>query len=127
MTSRESIDRELAIVLKRFDRIGFGRYGAPDAEQSILDWNQRLDEDGRAALRDAVVSLLDHDAAEVAAGELHYNTPEMIQALALALCGSLPIPAALPHLLTLRRTRAFDDALRKEALEGALHLLLPEG
>lgn len=128
--TRADLERELAQILKRFDRIGFGRNGVLDAERTILDWDRTLDKPRRAALRAALLALVDAGPAEAAAKELHYNTREKVQAMALILCGTLPIRESLSHLQALARSGAFageDEAICAHALKGALELLEYEG
>jgi hypothetical protein len=127
---RAEIDRDLSVILKRFDKIGFGRNGVLDAERTILDWDRTLDKPGRAALRAAVFALIEGDAAEAAAKPLQYNTREKVQAVALTLCGTLPVRDSLPRLQALAKDGAFkgeDEAVCADALRGALGVLEYEG
>lgn len=123
---RAEIEKALAQTLKRFDKIGFGRRGVLDAEQSIVEWDRKLKGGQRAALRAIVLSLVEADGAKTAAKELTYNTPEMVQALAITLCGTMPVRESLKRLQSLAQEGAFkteDEAPCADALRGALGLL----
>ena len=70
--------------------------------------------------------MVDAGAAKEAASQLTYNTPEMVQALAITLCGTLPVRASLKRLQALAQEGAFkapDEAACADALRGALGLL----
>jgi hypothetical protein len=102
------VEATLYSILKSHDRIGFGRRGVLDAEQEILRFAARLADDDHTRLRRIVLSWIEVDEAERVTTSLHYNLPEHLQALALHLCGSVPIPEALPLLRRLQAEAAFE-------------------
>lgn len=126
--SNGPVDVEAALyaILKRYDRIGFGRRGVLDAQQDIHSFATGLSLDDHSRFRQIVVSWIEPAAAERVTAPLHYNLPEHVQALAIRLCASVPIPESLPLLHRLQAAGAFqeDDArLCREALrESATHL-----
>jgi hypothetical protein len=113
-------------ILKRYDRIGFGRRGVLDAQQEIHRFAVGLSNDDHARFRQIVVSWIESTEADRVTSPLHYNLPEHVQALAIRLCASVPIPESLPLLRRLQAAGTFqgDDArLCREALrESATHL-----
>jgi hypothetical protein len=123
-----SIDVEAKLhgILKSYDRIGFGRRGVLDAEQEILRLASGLTDVDHARLREAVVSWIEGVTAERVSARLHYNMPEHVQALALNLCASVPIPESLPLLRRLQGEGAFaapEEATCRAALDEALKRL----
>lgn len=123
MASRQEVESMLRIIIRRYDRIGFGRKGALDAEPEIRDWYQRLDEEDRLHLKGLILQLVDEEAAELAASDLHYNLREQVQAMALMLCGSLPILESYTKLKALAEGGAFpgeDEEVCRVALQGAI-------
>jgi hypothetical protein len=123
MSAPVDVEAALRGVLKRYDRIGFGRRGVLDAEQELLRLAAELSPDDRARFRRIVVSWIEAAEAERAASPLHYNLPEHVQALAIRLCASVPIPESLPLLERLQAEGAFqtDDARPcREALHESL-------
>jgi hypothetical protein len=111
-------------ILKRYDRIGFGRRGVLDAQQDIQRFAADLSPADHARVRQVIESWIDADEAERLAAPLHYNLPEHIQALALRLCASLPIPESLPLLRRLKAETAFANApLCRDALHESLERL----
>ena len=123
MASRSDIESMLLTIVKRYDRIGFGRNGALDAETEIRDWHGRLSEEDRLHLKGLLLRLIEAGPAEEVAHALHYNLREQIQAMALMLCGSLPIPESYTKLKALAEANAFaseDEAVVLRALTGAI-------
>ena len=113
------VDAALHGVLKRYDRIGFGRRGVIDAEQEILRYAAGLSDDDLVRLRRIVMSWIAAAEADRVTESLHYNLLEHVQTLAIRLCASMPIPESLPLLRRLQADNAFagDDAeLRRDAL-----------
>lgn len=116
----------LQALLKRYDRIGFGRRGILDAESEVLEFGATLSNDERARLRGLVIEWLKPEGAHSWTVPLHYNLPEHLQALAMRLCGAMDIREALTVLREFSATRAFDrdeTPLRREALAEALSAL----
>jgi hypothetical protein len=109
-------------ILKRYDRIGFGRRGVLDAQQEIQRFASGLSADDRARFADIVVSWIDPDAAARVAAPLHYNLPEHVQALAIRLCASVPVPESLALLRRLQADGVFqaDDELCRTALRESI-------
>ncbi len=124
-TDRGRIEADLSLLLKRFDRIGFGRNGVLDAEEQIAGWYEALPETDRAEARQIVSGWLDEAPSEAEAAKLHYTTGEKIRALALTLCGRLPIPESTDRLALAIRTGLFRESeLCSERLTDALDSLL---
>ena len=98
---------ELSLLLKRFDRIGFGRNGVLDAEDQIAGWYSALPESEQAIARTQLLSWLSDGPANEEAGKLHYTTPDKVQALAITLCGVLPIPESWETLSLAAREGRF--------------------
>lgn len=102
MTTAVDIPAQLQSVLKRYDRIGFGRRGVLDAEQEILRFASGLAHEEHARFRQIVMSWIEVAEAERVTAALHYNLPEHVRTLAIRLCGSVPIPESLPLLRRLQ-------------------------
>ncbi len=119
------LEPALWAILKRYDRIGFGRRGVLDAEQEIRRFAAGLSSPQREELDQMVCAWIVPAEAERLTAALHYNLPEHVQALALRLCASLPITEALPMLLGLQRAGAFpeDQQLCRTALEESIAAL----
>lgn len=130
MSAPTDVEAVLEGVLKRYDRIGFGRRGVLDAEQELLRLAAGLCPSDHARFRLIVLSWIEASGAERAAAALHYNLPEHVRALAIRLCASVPIPESVPLLQRLRAEDAFptEDARPcREALNDALaRLSAPE-
>jgi hypothetical protein len=115
-----SLEAKLHGILKSYDRIGFGRRGVLDAEQEFCRFASGLPNDDHAHFRQTIVSWITAAEAERVTASLHYNLPEHVQALAICLCASVPIPESLPLLRRLQAEGAFkadsgrlcDEALR---------------
>lgn len=110
-------------VLKRHDRIGFGRRGVLDAEEDLCHLAAGLDPAEHRQFCRTVLSWLDWREAERVTAALHYNLPEHLQALAIRLCASVPIAESLPALRRLVAERAFtapEAAVCREALKESL-------
>ena len=120
-----SVDIEAALfgILKRFDRIGFGRRGVLDAERDLQHFAAALAAEDRARVFQVIVSWIDGGEAARVTATLHYNLPEHLQALAIRLCASLPIPETLPLLRRLQAEGAFatdHERICREALRESL-------
>ncbi len=102
-----NIDFTLRQILKRYDRIGFGRRGVLDAEAEIRSTAAGLSRAQRADLHSTILTWLDGKTAADWAAPLHYNLPEHVQALAIRLCALLPIREGVPYLRELQDRRAF--------------------
>lgn len=117
-TSREDDERASGIdvnaalhgILKRYDRIGFGRRGVLDAQQDIQRLAAGLSPTDHVRFREIVLAWIDAREAERVTEPLHYNLPEHVQALAIRLCASIPIHESLPLLRRLDAAGAFADA-----------------
>jgi hypothetical protein len=105
--SAPQIEAALRGILKRFDRIGFGRRGVLDAEHDILRFASGLSTDDHASLTGIVISWIGLDEATRVTASLQYNLPEHLQALGIRLCASLPITDSLPRLRRLQADGAF--------------------
>jgi len=124
VTPSIDVEAALSLILKRYDRIGFGRRGVLDGEQEIRQFAAGLASDEHARFCRTVLTWLESDGAEQVAAGLHCNLPEHIQALAIRLCSSVPIPAGVDVLRALQRAGAFDsddaqpcrEALREAAV-----------
>jgi len=115
-------------ILKRYDRIGFGRRGVLDAERDLQHFAAALAPDDCARVHQVIVSWIDGGEAERATATLHYNLPEHLQALAIRLCASLPIPETLPLLRRLQAEGAFatdNEHVCREALRESIARLSP--
>jgi hypothetical protein len=126
VSASADVEAALGGILKRYDRIGFGRRGVLDAEQEILRFAAALSADAHLRFRRLVVSWLEAAQAERVASALHYNLPDHVQTLALRLCASVPIAESLP---VLRRLQAGGELGapgdgRRAALEESLRVLL---
>lgn len=120
MSAPVDVKAKLSLILKSHDRIGFGRRGVLDAEPEILRFASQLSDEEHARFRRIVLSWIAAEEAENVTASLHYNLPEHLQALAIHLCGSVPIREALPMLRRLQAEGAFrtDEArLCLEALD----------
>lgn len=129
MSAPADLHSTLTTILKRYDRIGFGRRGVLDAEADIRSFAATLSPDERARLGAIVTSWIATDEAERITARLQYNLIEHLQALALRLCASLPIPESTPLLLQLQAEGAFqtDDArICREALDQAVTRLIAD-
>jgi hypothetical protein len=117
------VEAQLRVILKSHDRIGFGRRGVLDAEQEIRRFAAALSSDDQTRLRRLVLAWIDKAEAERTSASLHYNLPEHVQALAIRLCASVPIPEGRPLLRRLQAAGAFnadDEQLCREALDQAI-------
>lgn len=126
MSAPVDVEAQLRIILKSHDRIGFGRRGVLDAEQEIRRFAGALSAEDHTRFRRLVVSWVDEAEAERVSTPLHYNLPEHVQALAIRLCASIPIPESLPFLRSLRFQGKFEteeERLCREALQESLTLL----
>lgn len=126
MSAPIDVEAVLSGFLKSYDRIGFGRRGVLDAEAEIRRFASRLSDDDHARFRAIVVSWIDATEAKRVTARLHYNLPEHLQALAIRLCASVPIPESLPLLRRMQAEGAFeeDDARAcREALHGSVKRL----
>lgn len=126
--SSADVETALYAILKRYDRIGFGRRGVLDAQQDICRFAAELSHSNHSRFRQIVVSWIDSAEAERVTAPLHYNLPEHVQALAIRLCASVPIPESLPVLRRLWAAGAFqgDEArLCHEALRESIARLPP--
>ena len=122
-TAAVGVDTMLSTILKRYDRIGFGRRGVLDAEPDICRLAAGLSPDDHACLRRIILSWITAEEAERVTAPLHYNLSEHLQALAIRLCASVPIPESLPLLRQLQANGAFDSddvRLCSEALRASL-------
>lgn len=120
------VNLDLQRILKRYDRIGFGRRGVLDAEAEVIRYAAGLRAEERDQLHRLVLSWIDADAAARATAPLQYNLPEHLQALAIRLCATLPIPAGAPLLRRLKSQATFagaEHAIVRTALDEALALL----
>ncbi len=107
MSTNVRIADELSLLLKRFDRIGFGRNGVLDAEEQIAGWYAALPEPAQAIARTHLLSWLSAEPAHEEAAKLHYTTPDKVQALSISLCAALPIPEAWEPLSVAARDGRF--------------------
>jgi hypothetical protein len=122
-TSAVEVDAALYGILKRYDRIGFGRRGVLDAQPEIQRLAAELSSADRARFRQIVQRWIEPDEAERVAAPLHYNLPEHVQMLAIRLCASVPIPESLPLLRRLDAAGAFthgDAGVCRDALHESL-------
>lgn len=122
------IDLEAALqgILKRYDRIGFGRRGVLDAQQDVQRLAAELSPQDHERFRRIVMRWIDADEAERVTARLHYNLPEHLQALAIRLCASVPIPESVALLRRLDAAGAFAEAdarLCRDALQESLNRL----
>lgn len=130
MSPPVNVDATLAGILKSYDRIGFGRRGVLDAEQEILRLATELAGDGQVRFCQIVLGWLEAAEAERVAGQLHYNLPEHVRALAIRLCANVPIPESLPRLRRLQSDLEFEadeDPLCRDALRESVQRLLRRG
>lgn len=128
MSPATDVEPKLLDLLKSYDRIGFGRRGVLDAEAELRELAAALSPEDQSRFRQVVLSWIEPAEAERVTATLHYNLPEHLQALAIRLCASLPIPESLPLLRRLQRLGAFrgDDAQScREALSESLARLKP--
>src|SRR5690242_7858883 len=120
------LNQAVESILKRYDRIGFGRRGVLDAEQEIRRFAGELSPTELQDLHRMIVAWIHPAEAERLTAPLHYNLPEHLQALAIRLCASLPVPDAFAVLQPLHAEGAFhgdDQQLCHSALEEALAVL----
>ena len=117
MAAPADVASALYAVLKRYDRIGFGRRGVLDAEQEIVRIASQLSHDDHARLCEIVLSWIDGAMAEQVTAALHYNLPEHVQALAIRLCAGIPIPGSLPLLRQVEIERTFTTEERRVCLD----------
>lgn len=128
----QRIEDALRIILKRYDRIGFGRRGVLDAEADIRHLASSLSSVEHACLRKTVMSWIAPDVAEGTVAPLLYNLPEHLQALAIRLCTTIPIPESLSVICTLQaslpNTSRCETALREALVQFAIaRLEVPPG
>ena len=126
MKSAVDVDAMLRGILKRYDRIGFGRRGVLDAEEEMRRFGAGLTPDEQHRFRQIILTWLDAGEATRAAAALHYNLAEHVQALAIRLCASIPIRKSMPVLRRLLADGAFDNdgsSLRRDALRVAVRRL----
>ena len=122
-TAAVDVNAALCGILKRYDRIGFGRRGVLDAQQDIQRLAAGLSPAEHTRFRQIVLAWIDAQEAERVTAPLHYNLPEHIQALAIRLCASIPIHESLPLLRRLDAAGAFaeeDARVCREALRESL-------
>jgi hypothetical protein len=120
------VEAKLRVILKSYDRIGFGRRGVLDAEQEIRRWATGLSDDDQARFCQIVLAWIDPTTAQLVSSPLHYNLPEHVQALAIRLCATFPIPESLRLLRRLQVEDAFKAAEEKvcrDALAESLTIL----
>jgi hypothetical protein len=120
------VEAQLRVILKSHDRIGFGRRGVLDAEQEIRRFAAALSKEDHARFRGLVVSWIDKATAQQVSTLLHYNLPEHVQALAIHLCGSVPIPESQNLLRRVQAGGAFEtdeEQVCREALDHSIAVL----
>jgi hypothetical protein len=120
------VDARLRVILKSHDRIGFGRRGVLDAEQEIRRFAAALSSGDHTRFRQIVLAWVEKREAERMSMPLHYNLPEHVQALALRLCATVPIPESLNALRRLQAGGAFktdEEQVCREALAQAIAAL----
>lgn len=123
MSAPVDIAAALHGILKRYDRIGFGRRGVLDAERDLQQFAAALAPDDRARFMQIIVSWIDGAEAARVTASLHYNLPEHLQALAIRLCASLPMPETLSLLRRLQAEGAFptdNERVCREALRESI-------
>jgi hypothetical protein len=126
MKSAVDVDAMLRGILKRYDRIGFGRRGVLDAEEEMRRFGAGLAPADEDRFRRIIQTWLDTGEATRTAAVLHYNLTEHVQALAIRLCASIPILESLPLLRRLLAEGIFDgddSNLRRDALQVAVRRL----
>lgn len=126
MPAGVDVEAILRGILKRYDRIGFGRRGVLDGEEEMRRFGAGLAPAEQHRFRYVILTWLDAGAAARAAAALHYNLAEHVQALAIRLCASIPIRESLPLLRRLVADGAFDgdhSTLRRDALSVAVRRL----
>jgi hypothetical protein len=124
------LDAKLRILLKSYDRIGFGRRGVLDAEREIRRLASELPTGDRARFHHVILSWIEAVNAERVSASLHYNLPEHVQALAIRLCASIPIPDSLHLLRQLQTDRVFEkeeERLCRDALSESITILDADG
>lgn len=124
------VEAQLRVILKSYDRIGFGRRGVLDAEGEIRRFAATLLPQDRERLRGIVLSWVGKPEAERLSTPLHYNLPEHVQALAIRLCASLLIPESFALLRRLQEEQAFktdEERVCREALAESMARLTAHG
>lgn len=99
----------IRLLLKRFDRIGFGRRGVLDAEEQVVAWHAALPPDDRELAEREVESLLLQRHAAAAAEPLQYTRGEDVQALCVHLLVRWQRPGLRARLAGLQDAGEFLD------------------
>lgn len=121
MAARDVVESEFALLLKRFDRIGFGRRGVLDAEAQGDLWHSTAGPESRVVVEELVDAHLAHATAAAAAEPLGYTRAEDVQALCVNLLARWRRPGLLARLDALEAAGEFTiEGKIPESLQVAL-------